>query len=287
LSRAPDVVREFTPVSTVPKRPLAVTSPYLEGDDVRALQVAVNAFRTRHSLQPIEEDGVYGPLSHEATYGAAWYLGIGRERLSSKAVTIETQLLILDPGLRTPRQMELGRRRLEELPAPTRGASAAVAFAVGHIGHEEDYPFRDRSSLIDEWGAAYGSPQKPGQVGWQWCGIFVAACLRAAGLHVPKGILWTPTGFSWGQQGTNGFERRIYRPSEARTGDLVYFDWPHKGYDVDHVGIVRKNLGNGTLLTIEGNTHPEKPPIKGSDYGVFQRHRSADIKGCTRPRYPA
>jgi CHAP domain len=175
---------------------------------------------------------------------------------------------------------------VSSIPSRGKGAAAAVAFARAHIGHEEDYPFRDRSPLIDEWGAVYGSPQKPGEVGWSWCGIFVAACLRAAGLHVPKGIIWTPTGFSWGRQGRNGFERRIYRPSEARPGDLVYFDWPHKGHDVDHVGIVERNLGNGVLLTIEGNTHPDKPPIKGSEYGVFQRHRSADIKGCTRPRYP-
>jgi CHAP domain len=165
------------------------------------------------------------------------------------------------------------------------GAAAAVAFAVAHIGHEEDYPFRNRSRLIDEWGAPYGSPQKPGQVGWEWCGIFVAACLRAGGLHVPKGIIWTPTGFSWGEQGTNGFEKGIYRPSQARPGDLVYFDWPHQGNAVDHVGIVRRNLGNGILLTVEGNTHPDAPPIKGSDYGVFQHHRSAGIRGCTRPRY--
>jgi hypothetical protein len=276
------------PVGTIPSRPLALTSPHLEGADVFAIQAAVNRFHREHELPPIDEDGEYGPISHEATVAVSYYLGVGPARFSTEPVRVKQQRAVLDPSVRTPAQVKRGEKRLKELDGGKKGAAAAVAFAQAMIGTEEQPLGSNRGPRIDAWGKPYESPQRPGEAGWDWCGIFAGACLAAGGLGVPKGIVWTPAGLSWAINGVNGFEKGLIAPRDAKAGDLVYFDWkPGSGESANHVGIVERNLGNGMLLTIEGNTSPEQPPIKGSDYGVFRRHRSRFIAGCARPRYPS
>lgn len=66
--------------------------------------------------------------------------------------------------------------------------------------------------------------------------------------------------------------------NKAKPGDIVFFDWGGSNSigAIDHVGVVEKNLGGGTLQTIEGNT---------SD-GCYRRVRDASvIAGYGRPAY--
>lgn len=48
----------------------------------------------------------------------------------------------------------------------------------------------------------------------------------------------------------------IAEVNKAKPGDVVFFDWGDTDNigAIDHVGLVEKNLGNGTLQTIEANT---------------------------------
>ena len=279
----------LTPVSGGANRPLALTSPHLEGDDVRALQVAVNALRARWQLAAIGVDGDFGPDTQAATAEAAWLLGLTQDRYSTAPVSVGVQRLVRDPSKRGPRQLALSQQRLQHLHDAPRGAKAALDFARRQVNRCEEQPVgSDRSPLIDQWGKPYGSPQKPGQQGWEWCGIFVAACLRQAQIEVPAGFIFTPTGLGYAIAGTHGFRRGLIPPAQAKPGDVVWYDFiPTDKLSASHVGIVERNLGGGVLQTIEGNTAPQVGPSKGTDYGVFRRHRDNHIVGCGRPRYPA
>ncbi len=55
-------------------------------------------------------------------------------------------------------------------------------------------------------------------------------------------------------------------------GDLVFFDWDGDG-SPDHVGIVQKANGDGSIETIEGNTHK---PGSSTQEGVYEKHREKD-----------
>jgi hypothetical protein len=272
------------PPSVIPMRPLSVTSPWIEGPDVRLLQEAVNRFRRRHKLVQIEVDGQYGPETHHAARETAWYLGLGVRRAGPYALSVPSQRLIAEPAKRTDEQKARGVERRKELRQ--RGARAALAFARSHLLHEENPIGSNRSRLIDRWGRPYGSPQRKGQPGWPWCGVFVGACLRAGGLVVPDGIIYTPTGLGWARAGTNGFQKGLIPPAEARPGDLVYFDFDTADPEpADHVGLVERNLGGGRLQTLEGNTRPDRN-ARHPAYGVFRRSRSpGTIVGCARPRW--
>jgi cell wall-associated NlpC family hydrolase len=57
-------------------------------------------------------------------------------------------------------------------------------------------------------------------------------------------------------------------------GDIVFFNFDGKG--IEHVGVVVKDNGDGTVTTIEGNTSPEHKPTGSQANGgeVAQRIRA-------------
>ncbi len=63
-------------------------------------------------------------------------------------------------------------------------------------------------------------------------------------------------------------------------GSIIFFDWA--GSDninaIDHVGVIEKNLGDGRVVTIEGNT---------SDVCARRVRGSSVIAGFFVPKYPA
>jgi peptidoglycan hydrolase-like protein with peptidoglycan-binding domain len=66
---------------------------------------------------------------------------------------------------------------------------------------------------------------------------------------------------------------------DPKPGDLVLFDWDGDR-SADHIGIVKSVNANGTITTIEGNTHPDG----GGQEGVWQRTRSLnDVLGFGTP----
>lgn len=89
-----------------------------------------------------------------------------------------------------------------------------------------------------------------------WCGSFVVWCFNRAGVELAGGraTIYTPNGaaaFKKAKAWTDADK------ADPRPGDVVYFDFPSDGVDrISHVGIVIKNNGDGTVVTIEGNTAP-------------------------------
>ena len=88
-----------------------------------------------------------------------------------------------------------------------------------------------------------------------WCGAFVNWVAKQAGVKIPN-CTFTPSG-------AQGFQAKgKWEDAEVATpmpGDLAFFDFPGDGIDrISHVGIVLKVRDDGTVVTIEGNTAPDK-----------------------------
>ena len=275
-------------VRRAPHRPLIPMTPMLKGGDVRALQEAINARRRARRLGVIAVDGEYGPETHGAAFQIAWILGLGSRRASAGAFSVYKQVRVRDPEQRSATQLARALERKRQIATERHGPEAVLAFARRHAGERLERPAgTNRGPLLDAWGKPFGSPQRPGVPGWQWCGIFVATALREAGIVVGKEFMWTPTGMGWARAGTSGFRRGLVSVAEARPGDVVWFDFNRADtIPCNHVGLVEHNLGGGALQTIEGNTHPEGG---GGDWGVYRRRRHvADgIVAVGRPRYLA
>ena len=86
-----------------------------------------------------------------------------------------------------------------------------------------------------------------------WCGSFVMWCANEIGLKIPNCVSTLA--------GATAFQKAgRWQDAETATpepGDIVFFNFPG-GREVDHVGIVVKDKGNGTVICIEGNTSPDK-----------------------------
>lgn len=92
------------------------------------------------------------------------------------------------------------------------------------------------ADFISRWlrhlGAWWSDDETP------WCGVFVAACVEAASLPIPK--FWMRAK-AWAEWGT--------RLSEPATGCVVVFERKGGG----HVGFVVGRTENGNLLVLGGN----------------------------------
>ncbi|WP_230421325.1 CHAP domain-containing protein [Actinomadura soli] len=87
--------------------------------------------------------------------------------------------------------------------------------------------------------------------GAQWCNMFVSWLGAQTGV---KNMGWD----AYTVQHATWFKKTDRWGKAAKPGAVVFFDWD-KGSrgsigDIDHVGLVVKDNGNGTVKTIEGNT---------------------------------
>ena len=128
--------------------------------------------------------------------------------------------------------------------------------------------------------------------GQPWCGYFINWCATKAKIKIPN-CVYTPAGKAGFMGLGTWFNAATTKPLP---GDIVFFDFPG-GEKVDHVGIVLKDNGDGTVTTIEGNTSPEKKP-KGSQANGGEvaeriraykannkRHLTVFIVGFGRPKW--
>ncbi|GII17995.1 CHAP domain-containing protein [Planomonospora parontospora] len=106
-----------------------------------------------------------------------------------------------------------------------------------------------------------------------WCAMFISWVGEQAGIRPTVG--WDAYTVTWAKW----FQDNNRWGAEARPGAVVYFDWK-KGqsiYGIDHMGLVVKDNGNGTITTIEGNTGNGK---------VEQRVRpKTEVVGYGYPQY--
>lgn len=100
-----------------------------------------------------------------------------------------------------------------------------------------------------------------GVVGEPWCGDAVAYWYRHAG---SKAVTR-----SWAAV-RNMLTPGVRRTNRPVRGDIVRFTF-------DHTGIFSKDLGNGEIETIEGNTGRQGARADGVADGVYRRRRRKDV----------
>lgn len=117
-----------------------------------------------------------------------------------------------------------------------------IAKAQGEVGTKENPPNSNNTK--------YG--EFTGKNGLPWCGSFVMWCANQVGLKMPS-VVYTPAGVI-GFQGIGAWANP--QTSTPQPGFIAFFDFPG-GKATDHVGIVIKDNGDGTVTTVEGNTIPD------------------------------
>ena len=121
--------------------------------------------------------------------------------------------------------------------------------------------------------------------GFDWCETFVQWVFHEAGA---SDMLYLKTA-NCGAQARAFYDKRRLVTSGYKKGDVVFFHWSNSMsgyvpsvYSCDHVGIIEKVNGNGTITTIEGNTG------SSSNGEVMRRTRSLSVVSCAgRPAYTA
>jgi len=129
-----------------------------------------------------------------------------------------------------------------------------------------------------------------------WCGSLMMWCAKQAGVTIPNTV-YTPTGAAAFKKAGTWADAANAHP---QPGDLVYFSFipaAQPNSPIQHVGIVVKDNGDGTITTVEGNTTPDSKP-KGSPnnggecamnvrgYKINNsRHLWASVVGFGRPAY--
>lgn len=151
---------------------------------------------------------------------------------------------------RTPLQLEA-----ERLPRVT--AQQVLDIAANEIGVTEDaqgggtkfHSWYMSSSRAQETVARDGG-RIQAYANAPWCAMFVSWVGEQAGIRPTMGWdAYTVTHAKW-------FKRNGQWGTTPSPGAVVYFDWAGgKSLDgIDHVGFVKKDNGDGTITTIEGNT---------------------------------
>ncbi|MFV2179614.1 CHAP domain-containing protein [Actinomadura sp. LOL_016] len=157
--------------------------------------------------------------------------------------------------------MTLAEARAEGWKVPPRAveASEVIDLAKEQVGIEEEGP-GDMTKFHDWWistpraesAASGGGFSVDAYKGAAWCDMFVSWLGSQTGV---KGMGWdayTVSHAKW-------FEDKGRWGDKAKPGAIVFFDWGAGSDgdigDIDHVGIVEKDNGDGTVSTIEGNSN--------------------------------
>lgn len=269
-------------MSDAVKRPLAVMTPLAQGEDVGALQRAINQrLEARGSRARVEVDGEFGPDTMDTGQIVAYVLGVGTDK-QDDVLSENEQAIIRDPGKRNQTQLRRAAERqklLKDLLEPSGGPQAVVKYAMRFEGRTES----PRGSncgpgVIDDcqkWALGY--------TGFFWCGAFVGYCAHKASgcVFSKRNIVYTPSIVADAKARRNGFSG--WHPvSAAKPGDFALFNWPG-GEFVDHVEIVVRNLGDGRLECIGGNT--SEGTLNNNGGGIFRQIRKSGLAGVARPRY--
>ena len=124
-----------------------------------------------------------------------------------------------------------------------------------------------------------------------WCGSFIMWTANEAGVKVPNTV-YTPAGVAAFKKMGKWVPVKGNKP---KPGWVVYFDFPG-GRDIDHVGWIIKDNGDGTAWCGEGNTTADKK--KGSQsnggeaclklraYGPNKQNLPIFIAGYGQVDYP-
>jgi peptidoglycan hydrolase-like protein with peptidoglycan-binding domain len=159
--------------------------------------------------------------------------------------------------------------------APSILTLEVINYAISQIGVLEDPLGSNRGPVVDQYQQAVGLNLKPGKSGYSWCVAFTYFCYQQAaneiGLMSNPHIKTAGALDHWNKVKTKSGITRISRiqaignPSLIKPGAIFIIDY---GNGLGHTGIV-KEINQGRLVTIEGNTNPGG---SSNGIGVFKRN---------------
>ena len=125
-----------------------------------------------------------------------------------------------------------------------------------------------------------------------WCGSFVMWTAAQVGFKGMPNCVYTPAG----AEAFKGQGRWAnHETATPQPGDIVFFSFDGKG--IEHVGIVVRDNGDGTITTCEGNTSPDTKPTGSQANGgevalktrAYQasnkRHMPVFVVGFGKPKW--
>lgn len=265
-----------------PGRTLRLSTPLARGEDVRRLQVAVNA---RHrSGKAVTVDGQYGPQTAHAAKVCALALGCATSTVKD-GLSPHAQRIIRSPKSRNPVELYRAKQRAKNAAKRQQGAQGAIKVGLeiaDRSPHVTESPAgSNRGPLIDIMQKAVG------MIGQPWCGAFVFWCLKNAGIEVTPEVRYCPATEAHAKNGTGGFRDWVpaHGGSFAPAGSLVLYGQA----EAQHVGLLVKDWrGEPSVSTVEGNTSSGPHGSQDNGGGVFRRQRPIDgpfpVRGFAIPR---
>jgi hypothetical protein len=235
------------------KRTLHVTSPPMQGEDVKHAQRMLTSSAPNTpfgNFRPGEVDGVFGTSSGTASERAKYWLGYAQKDITpSYGQTLENYLNGTKPLPAANKTRRAARLKASQAK-PLRAKAFTVAKA--QLGIKESPPGTNRVKFT-RWYGLTGP----------WCAMFVSYCYVTAGskLAFVKGKRFAYTPYMVQDARDRDWTLRTLSKDDVRQGDIVMFDWGGGGmgkspYLTDHTGLFNRwtNKSKGEFTTIEGNT---------------------------------
>lgn len=251
------------------KRTLFVTSPQMQGDDVKHVQRMLNSTGPGTSFgnfRPGAVDGSFGKETGQATQRAKYWLGYEEKDISAVyGQTLENYLSgtkELPAAYKTRRNARL--KKAQDKPLRVK----AYLRAKAELGIKESPPNTNKVKYT-RWYGLTGP----------WCAMFCTwAYVLAGSKAFRKGQRWASVGFFLTDARERDWTLRVIGKDEVKQGDLVTFDWEGGGtnkspWQSDHIGLFEKwtNKSRGEFSTIEGNTSVSNNSNGGQ---VMRRNRT-------------
>lgn len=164
-------------------------------------------------------------------------------------------------------------------PAPPAKPEAALAFLRANLNIGEHPPGSNQNQIATDFFEAAGRPRELAGGAYAWCAATVSLALNTAWgdpttWRVPGVAATYDSGTAYVPALRQFFIDADLFDDEPRVGDVVIFGPP--GSDGEHTGLVERVVGDGTVVTLEGNF--------GDD--LLQVRRSLDvIVGFGHPPY--
>jgi hypothetical protein len=264
--------------SNKPRRDLKLSSPHMHGEDVKALQKALNAhtarYRKKYRAAPkaVTVDARYGRMTREAYRWVGYYVVGFLDTTLDKGATLHAQELIRDTSGLSKIQRKRAHERQKKL-TKVGSVDAVLKEERKYVGkHESGHNRSGPGFPVDVW------EREVGLLGEPYCGIAQTYFIRHfGGVPVPS-LAYTPNIYAWGHGHQNGL--RVVSWAERQPGDLVLYKWAGVSNDVcDHVGM----LDSDRTHTIEFNTSPGDGGSQNNGGGCYRRDRgTANVVAVVR-----
>lgn len=245
------------------------------GGPVKVFQRALNKRRDARGLAPIVVDGILGRETWDAWEETYIALG-GKPGTFAGGVTraLRRYTYVRFPGTRGA----LARRRAKAWAKTHHaGPAAALKFGRRYLGKTES----PAGSNTAPWGLGTWIRQLLGlHEGVYWCGVYVWACLRAAGVTgLTSRCASVSLTYDDALAGRNGW-LKVVDDHDGQPGDAVGLFSRST-----HIAVIERRVPGG-YRTLEGNTSSGPGGSQNNGGGVYRRTRSySDVAYVARPRY--